>query len=174
MNHEIKCLLILRVKKLSIVDPQSGEVTPVEVYVAVLGHCKYTYVEAISSQRKEDSIQATENALHYYVGVPKVLVPDNLNSAVTKASRYEANINSTFLDFANHYGTTVIPARSYKPRDKALVEKAVSIAYSRIFAPMRDEVFTSLSSFNIAIKDILVLHNNKSFTSRPHSSKQLF
>ena len=123
-------------KKLQWVDPHSGEVHDAEVYVALLGYSQLTYVQAVASQKKEDFIRATENALHYFGGVPSVLVPDNLKSAVTKASKYEADINTDFADFANHYHTGVLPARSYKPRDKALVEKAVSIAYSRIYAPL--------------------------------------
>jgi transposase len=161
-------------KKLSIIDQSTGEVTDVEVYVAILGFSQLTYVEAIESQRKENFIQGGENALHYFGGVPRVLVPDNLKSAVHKANKYEAEINSSFLDFANHYGTTVLPARSYKPRDKALVEKAVNIAYSRIFAPIRNEVFYTLASLNRRIADLLEDHNNQHFQQRPCSRRQLF
>ena len=161
-------------KKLSVIDPSTGEVTDVEVYVAILGYSQLTYVQAVASQRKEDFISATENALHFFGGVPQVLIPDNLKSAVTKAGKYEAEINSTFLDFANHYGTTVLPARSYKPQDKAHVERAVNIAYSRIFAPLRNQVFYSLKSLNEAISDQLRAHNNKHFQNRPISRRELF
>ncbi len=104
-------------KKLAIVDPSSGELTEVEIYVAILGYSQLTYVQAVASQRKEDFIAATENALHFFGGVPQVLIPDNLKSAVTKADKYEAEINRSFLDFANHYGASVMPTRSYKPQD---------------------------------------------------------
>lgn len=161
-------------KKLSIVDTSSGELSEVEVYVAVLGYSQLTYVEAVYSQKKHDFIQATENALHFFGGVPRALVPDNLKSAVKKAGKYEAEINADFLDFANHYGTSVLPARSYKPRDKALVEKAVSITYSRIFAPLREQVFYSLASLNHAIQDLLELHNIKAFQQRSESRQELF
>lgn len=161
-------------EKLSIVDSLTGDLTQVEVYVAVLGYSQLTYVEATYSQKKQDFIQATENALHYFGGAPRVLVPDNLKSAVQKANKYEAEINADSLDFANHYGTSVLPARSYKPRDKALVEKAVNIAYSRIFAPLRDQVFFSITSLNQAIGDLLQIHNDKSFQQRPWSRRQLF
>jgi transposase len=161
-------------KKLSFIDLPTGEVIEVEVYVAVLGFSQLTYVEAMESQRKEDFIHGSENALHYFGGVPRVLVPDNLKSAVNKASKFEAEINRSFLDFANHYGTAVLPARSYKPRDKALVEKAVNIAYSRIFAPIRNDVFYSLTSLNKRIADLLEEHNNQHFQQRPCSRRQLF
>lgn len=161
-------------KKLSIVDRSSGEVTAVEVYVAILGYSQLTYVEAIPSQRRDDFIRATENALYFYGGAAKALVPDNLKSAVTKANKYEAQINSAFQDFANHYQAVVLPARSYKPRDKALVEKAVSIVYSRIFAPLRNKVFHNLASLNKAIKELLDQHNSQPFRDRPISRRQLF
>jgi len=161
-------------KKLSIVDPYSGELTQVEVYVAVLGYSQLTYVQAVLSQRKEAFIAASQNALHFFGGVPKVLVPDNLKSAVNKADKYEAELNSAFMDFANHYGTSVLPARSYKPRDKALVEGAVNIAYSRIFAPLRNEVFYSLASLNDAIAGLLAKHNEQCFQQRPQSRRGLF
>ena len=107
--------------KLSIVDPTTGEIQEVEVFVAILGASQLTYVEAVTSQQKEDFISACENALHYCGGVPQAIVPDNLKSAVIKSSKYEPTLNETFLDFAQHYSTTILPARSYRPRDKALV-----------------------------------------------------
>lgn len=161
-------------KKLSVIDPATGQLTDVDVYVAVLGYSQLTYVQAVPSQRKEDFIAATENALHFFGGVPQVLIPDNLKSAVTRADKYEAQINSTFLDFANHYGTTVMPTRSYKPQDKAHVERAVSIAYSRIFAPLRNQVFYNLKSLNEAIGEQLRAHNEKLFQKLPISRRQLF
>lgn len=161
-------------KKLAIVDASSGEITEAEVYVSILGYSQLTYVEAVLSQRKEDLVAATENSFYFFNGVPRALIPDNLKSAVTKADKYEAEINSTFLDFANHYGTTVLPARSYKPQDKAHVERAVNIVYSRIFAPLRNKVFYSLKSLNEAIRELLIAHNDKHFQQRPISRRQLF
>jgi len=135
-------------KKLQVVDAATGVLTDVEVYVAVLGYSQLSYVEAVTSQKKEDFISAPEKALHYFGGVPKVIVPDNLKSAVQKADKYESEVNADFADFANHYKTTVLPARSGKPTDKSLSENAVKIAYSRIYAPLRNEVFNSLESLN--------------------------
>lgn len=91
----------------------------VEVFVAILGCSQLTYVEAVKSQRKEDLINACENALYYFGGVPAAIVPDNLRSAVTKGSKYEAVLNDEFAAFAEHYAVTVVPARTYKPRDKS-------------------------------------------------------
>lgn len=161
-------------KKLQWIDRYTGQVNDVEVYVAILGYSQLTYVEAVHSQKKSDFLYATENALYYFGGVTCVLVPDNLKSAVTKASKYEADINADFADFANHYNTTVLPARSYKPRDKALVEKAVSIVYSRIYAPLRNRVFYSLQELNAAIRELVEAHNAAPFKRSPQSRRQLF
>lgn len=161
-------------KTIPIVDPSSGEVTKAEVYVATLGYSQLTYVEAVASQQSEVFIAGTENCFYFFGGVPRVLIPDNLKSAVHKADNYEAEVNNRFLDFANHYGTTVLPARSRKPRDKAHVEKAVNIVYSRIFAPLRDQVFYSIKSLNEAIAPLLEAHNNTHFQQRPISRRELF
>lgn len=161
-------------KKLQWVDADSGEVNDIEVYVAILGYSQLTYVQAVPSQKKADFIGATENALHYFGGVPKVLVPDNLKSAVHKASKYEADLNTDFSDFANHYNASVLPARSFKPRDKALVENAVSIVYSRIYAPLRNQLFYSPEQLNKAIADLLEAHNDQAFQGRGHSRREKF
>lgn len=75
------------------VTEYDGTVRDVEVFVAILCCSQLTYVEAVESQRKEDLIKATENTLHYFGGVPQAIVPDNLKSAVTKGSKYEAVLN---------------------------------------------------------------------------------
>jgi transposase len=124
--------------KQSFVNKETGEVIDVEVFIAILGASQLTYVEAFMSQQKEDLIAACENAFHYIGGVTAAIVPDNLKAAVTKSNRYEPTLNETFEDFATHYGTTILPTRAYRPRDKALVEGAVKIIYSRIYVPLRN------------------------------------
>jgi len=161
-------------KKLSIVNGQTGEVKESEIFVATLGCSQFTYVEALSSQKKEQFIKATQNALHYFGGVPRVLVCDNLKSGVTKASNYEAALNEDYLAMANHYGTAVLPTRSRKPRDKALVEKHVSFVYSRIFAPLRNRVFYSIEELNQAIWELLEKLNNEIFQGRDYSRHDRF
>jgi transposase len=72
------------------------------------------------------------------------IVPDNLKSAVTKSDRYEPTLNQAFENFASHYSTTILPARVYKPKDKALVEGAVKIAYRRIYTVLDKKIFHTL------------------------------
>ncbi len=161
-------------KKLSIVDKQTGEVKQVEVFVAILGASQLTYVEATESQKKEDFIGAVENSLIFFGGVPKAIVPDNLKSAVVRSSKYEPIINETFQDFAHHYGTAILPTRANKPKDKALVEGAVKIIYTRVFAAIRNQTFFSLQELNRAIQEKLQLHNTTPFQGKTHSRGQLF
>ena len=131
-------------EKLEVIDTSSGEIKSVEVFVAILGASQLTYVEAVESQSMEDFILCCENALHFFGGAPSAIVPDNLKSAVTKSSKYEPQINENFEAFADHYGMSVVPARTYKPKDKALVEGAVKITYNRIYANLREQQFLSV------------------------------
>ena len=147
-------------EKLQIVDPDTGEVHKVEVFVAILGASQLTYVEATMTQRKEDFIGACENALHYFGGAPQAIVPDNLKSAVIKSSKYEPTLNESFRDFVEHYRMTALPAGPYKPRHKALVEGAVKIIYQTIYTKLRDRIFHSLQELNEAIRHALESHNN--------------
>ena len=97
-----------------------------------------------------------------------------LKSAVTKSSLYEPTLNQAFENFALHYSTTILPARAYKPKDKALVEGAVKIAYRRIYSVLDNKVFHTLEELNEAIKEIVELHNNAKLTGRPYSRRALF
>ena len=161
-------------EKLYVVDPITGELTPMEVFVAILGASQLTYVEAVESQRVEDFIACCENALHYFGGAPNAIVPDNLKSAVIKSNRYEPKLNDNFEAFADHYGMVVLPARAYKPKDKALVEGAVKIAYRRIFASLPKEPITSLAQLNSLIRPLLEAHNETAFKDRNYSRRQQF
>jgi transposase len=161
-------------KKLSLVDKDTGEITEVEFFVSILGASQYTYAEASPSQQKEELIKSVENALNFYGGVPAAIVPDNLKSAVVKSDRFEPTLNETFLDFAEHYQTAVLPARAYKPRDKSLVEGAVRILYQRIYTALRNRVFHSIGDLNKAIWEELAIHNDKKLTGRHISRLQMF
>ena len=161
-------------KKLQIIDPVTGECQSTEVFVAILGASQLIYVEASMSQRKDDFVTSVENALLYYGGVPQAIVPDNLKSAVKKSHRYEPTLNETFEDFAEHYDTVVLPARVYKPKDKALVEGAVKIVYSTIYAQLRNKQFFNLQELNTAIHSALEALNDRPFRNRKYSRRELF
>jgi transposase len=160
--------------KLPVADRETGEITNVEVFVSVLGYSGLTYVMACQSQKKENFLRCIVQSLDYYGAVPNVLVPDNLKSGVDKANRYEAEINRDLLDLGNHYGMAIMPARSCKPRDKAWVERMVQIVYTRIFAPLRNEVFTHIDDLNNAILELVDNHNKLPLQQRRESRIELF
>ena len=159
--------------KLQLVDPQTGELSSIEVFVAILGCSQLTYVEACRSQTKEDFIFCCTNAFSYFGGATKAIVPDNLKAAVTKSSKYEPVINEAFATFAEHYSSVVLPARSYRPKDKALVENAVKLIYQRVYTELQDKHYTALDALN---KDILIAlekHNSASL-KQGNSRRQIF
>lgn len=161
-------------EKLTITEKGSEEKKMLEVFVAVLGASQLTFAQAVRSQQKEDFIPACEDALHYFGGVPAAIVPDNLRPAVTKSDKYEPTINETFADFAEHYGTTILPARAYKPKDKALVEIAINILYTRVYARLREKEFHSIEELNNAIYVALEDHNNQLMAGKDYSRRQKF
>ena len=160
--------------KLSWTDKKTGEEVVVETFVAVLGASGLSYVEASVSQEKEEWIRSNERALYYFGGSTSAIVPDNLLSAVSRADRYEPEINPDYAEFAEHYRTVIIPTRVRKARDKALVENAVKLTYQRIYAPLRNRVFSSLEELNEAIGELLEKHNNTQFQRLPMSRRELF
>jgi len=161
-------------EKLSYTNPETGEIIPCEVFVSVLGSSQLSYIEAVPSQMKADWIAVNQSTLRFYGGVTAAIVPDCLKSAVTKADNYEPVINETYADFAEHYGTVIIPARALHPQDKALAENFVRNAYTQIFARLRNQVFFSLEELNQALWEKLEAYNNKNFQGRDYSRRQLF
>ena len=156
-------------EKLSYVDEDTGEVKQAEVFVAILGWSQYAYVEAMKDQTLEEFIAACENALHYFGGVPLAIVPDNLKSAVFKASNYEPQLNMNFKAFGDHYGTTILPTRSRKPKDKAHVENMVKIAYQRIYTQLDEKKILSLKELNAEMHKHLAVHNDTKLTGKETS-----
>ena len=148
------------------VDTDTGEIREAQVFIAILGWSQYVYIEAIPSQAVEDFIAACENALHFFKGVPLAIVPDNLKSAVIKASKHEPVLNENSKSFADHYGTTILPARSRKPKDKAHVENMVKIAYQKIYTQIPEKQLLGLSELNSHIWKNLHLLNAATLTGK--------
>lgn len=146
-------------KKLSYVDPHSGEQIECQVFIACLPYSDYSFAMAVTSQKIEDFIHALNCCLQQIGGVPQAIVPDNLKSAVIKSGKYEPKINKALEDFGNHYGTVIYPTRTYKPQDKALVENQVKLIYTRVYAELRSQTFFDLESLNQAIAQKVKKHN---------------
>lgn len=161
-------------KPLYIQNKETGEKEAVQVFVAILPCSQYTFVKACRTQKREDLLDCIASALVFFGGVPKAIVSDNLKSAVTRASKYEATINRALKQLANHYDCVINPTRTYAPQDKALVENAVYLSYQRIYYPLRNVTFFSLKSLNEAILNCLSSYNDMLFQLKEASRKELF
>ena len=161
-------------QKLVLVASTSGQTVSLEFFVAVLGCSQLTYAQALVSQRKDDFLTALQNAITFFGGVPAAIVPDNLKAAVQTAHRYEPDINEAIQDFAAHYGTCIYPARSRKPRDKALVERTVNILYQRVYTPLQGQAYNGLEDLNSRIAALVEAHNQQPFQGKDHSRQQRF
>jgi transposase len=157
-----------------VVDPATGEVSQAAIFVAVLGASNYTYAEAIASQELPHWVAAHVRALAYLGGCPAIIVPDNPRSGVTRADRYEPDLNQTYQEIAAHYGCAVIPARPNKPRDKAKVEVGVQVVERWILARLRKRTFFSLAELNAAIRELLDALNDRPFKKLTGSRRSLF
>jgi transposase len=152
----------------------TGQTQEAYLFVAALGASHYTFVEASFSQNLPSWISFHVHAFEFFGGVPQILVPDNTKTAVTHSCRYEPDLNPTYRDLAEHYGTVVIPARVAKPKDKAKVESAVLLVERWILAALRNHTFFSLSEINQAISQKLQELNNRPLQKLPTTRKALF
>ncbi len=160
--------------KLRWYDPETGLAQEASLFVAVLGASNYTYAEATSDQKLETWLRAHVNALEFFGGAPRLLVPDNTRTAVTASCRYTPEINTSYLELAKYYGAGVTPARPYKPRDKAKVEVGVQIAERWIMAALRHRRFHSLGALNEAVRELLQRLNERPFKKRAGSRSSAF
>jgi transposase len=157
-----------------VIERTTGEVRQAQIFIGVLGASNYTYAEATWTQSLPEWIGAHTRAFAFFGGVPNIVVPDNLKSGVTRAHRYEPDLNPTYQDMATHYGIAVVPARVRKPRDKAKVEVGVQIVERSILAVLRHRQFFSLAELNTAIAELLTRLNQRPFKKLPGSRHSQF
>lgn len=161
-------------KTIAVVDQETGEVREAQLFVAVLGASNYTYVEAGWGQDLDAWIGAHVRAFDFFGGVPELVIPDNLKSAVTRAHRHEPELNQRYHQMARHYRTSILPARPRKPRDKAKVEKGVQFVETWIHAVLRNHTFFSLTELNITVRGLLEKLNEKPFKRLEGSRRSWF
>jgi transposase len=159
---------------MEIIDPDTGAIRKAQIFVGVLGASNYTYAEATWSQKLADWIGSHRRMLEFFGGAPALIVPDNLRSAINKACRYEPEVNPAYADFIEHYGTAVLPARPYKPKDKAKAENGVLIVERWIMARLRNNTFNGLTQLNLAISDLIHELNHRAFKKLPGSRASAF
>src|SRR3954452_5311132 len=159
---------------MEVIDAPTGEIQRAEIFVAVLGASSFIYAEATASQALADWIGAHVNALTALGGVPRQIVSDNLKAGITKACFYEPTVNRTYADMAAHYRTAIIPARPYKPRDKAKVEVGVQVVQRWILARLRNRRFFSLAELNQAIRELVEQLNDRPMRGWGATRRALF
>lgn len=156
-------------KKQHYIEPASDERIDCEVFVAILPFSGLIFCLAVASQRIADFITCINAMLRYYAGVTATILCDNMKTAVIRANRYEPVFTDICYQLSEHYGTTFTATRPYSPRDKAMVERAVNIVYTHVYAPLRHREFTSLEALNAAMQEQLNLLNNKPYKNTPYS-----
>jgi transposase len=157
-----------------VVDGSTGEILQAQVFVAVLGASSYTFAEATWSQKLPDWIASHQRAFRFFGGLSELLVPDNLLSGVSRACRYAPEPNETYQELARHYGTAILPARPYKPKDKAKAEVGVQVVERWILARLRHHIFFSLAELNQAIAGVLTELNERPFQKLPGCRRSAF
>jgi transposase len=161
-------------QKPHVVNPRTGEEREVELFVAALGASSFTYAEATETQRVADFIGSHTRALEYIGGVPELVIPDQLKTGVTRACRYEPGLQRSYEEWSHHVGTTLLPARPKKPRDKAKVEVAVQVVERWILARLRHETFFSLRELNVRIAEWLEVLNDRPMRAYGQSRRERF
>ena len=155
-------------------DPDTGGIWQASLFVMVLGASSYTYAAATRDQQLSAWISSHIHAFEYFGGVPRLLVPDNPRTGVSRACRYDPDLNPTYQEMAMHYGVGVVPARPYRPRDKAKVEVGVQIVERWVVAALRHRQFFRLEDLNRAIRELLERLNQRPFRKRDGSRASLF
>jgi transposase len=159
---------------MEITDPETGQLQEAQIFVATLGASNYTFAEATLSQELPSWVQSHVHAFEFFGGVPEILVPDNLKSAVTRPCRYEPDLNATYRELSEHYGTVIIPARVARAQDKAKVESGVLQVEHWVLAPLRNRTFFSLSELQEAIAEKLEALNHRPFQKLESTRRLLF
>jgi len=152
-----------------VTDPNTGKIQTAHFFVAVLGYSCYPYCEAFPNEKMESWLTANIHALEYYGGIPRIAVPDNCTTAVTKPHYYDPKHNPIYLDFATHYGIAIMPARPYRPRDKATVEGSVSWLETWLLEWLRGQQYFGFRELNLDIRKRLKVLADRPFKKRPGS-----
>jgi transposase len=145
-----------------------------QLFVSALGASGYAYAEATRTQSLPDWLASHVRALEFYGAAPTILVPDNPKVGVTRADRYEPDLQRSYEELAAHYGAVIIPARPYRPKDKSRAELSVLLVYRWVLARLRHQRFFSLDELNAAIRPLLTELNDRPYQRLPGSRHSVF
>lgn len=161
-------------EKLSYVDGDTGEIIYCPVLIGVLPYSGYTYADPLHNSTLEHLVPSLNECMTFLDGVPNHTVSDNMRQVVTLSNRYEPTFTELIDQWSVHYNTAMLATRVARPRDKPSVERAVDLAYKRIYAPLRNRIFYSLEELRHAVKQCLHEHNHALFQKKDHSRYDLY
>ena len=145
-----------------------------QLFIGALGASGYAYAEATRTQTLPDWLASHVRALEFYGAAPTIIVPDNPKVGVTRADRYEPQLQRSYEELASHYGAVIIPARPYRPKDKSRAELSVLLVYRWILARLRHQRFFSLDELNASIRPLLTELNDRPYQRLPGSRRSVF
>ena len=157
-----------------LVDPDTGEIMKVHIFVTTLGVSSLIYAEIFQNEKLASFIQGTVHAIQFYGGVPKYLVPDNLKAAVLKHTKDELILQTTYSDLEDFYDTIVLPPPPRKPKGKATVEGHVRYLETHLVEKLKEKIFTSLEELNKETQKIVAVLNSRKFQNKSFSRKDAF
>jgi len=157
-----------------ILNPSTGEVQSVELFVGALSFSSDFYAEFTFTQKQEDFIKAQENMFQYFGGVPKYIVPDNCKTAIIFNDSYDPEINRAYHDFCTHYNVTVDPARVRRPQDKPIVERTVGVIQQNFLASIRNKTYTSLYQLNQDLRAFIDEYRHQVMSHRGKSRYEFY
>ena len=151
-------------------DPLTGEFQPIVVFVAILPYSQYIYAEGMLSTKEPQWIEVNNHALDYFGGVPALVVCDNCKQAVIANHDWiEPELNKDYADWADYYGTVILPAKVRKPKFKSSVENAVGIFEKGFFHKLEERQYFSLEQFNKDLWNELEALNKEPFKKKEHN-----
>jgi len=124
---------------------ENGKRRKTHLFRCVLSFSRKGYSEAVWRQTSESFLRALENAFRHFGGVPQTVVIDNLKAGVIKADWFDPELNPKLEEFAQHYGTVILPTQPATPRHKGKIEAGVKYAQNNAVA---GRSFASLTEQN--------------------------
>lgn len=115
------------------------------IFRCVLSFSRKAYSEAVFRQDTETFLRCLENAFRHFGGVSQTINLDNLKAAVLKFDFADPELNPKLRDFAQHYGTVIMPCFPRTPEHKGKVENSVAYVKNNALAGRH---FESLSAQN--------------------------
>lgn len=160
--------------KVEWIDKKTGEVHEAVVFIGTLAYSQLIFAWASDNMKSRSFLEGHKRMYEFFGGVPHVTVPDCTKTAVIKCHLYDPDLNPAYCEMAKFYETAIVPARPFRPKDKALVELAVKLVMRYFRWLYRRQTFASIAEINTALLTVIDRINNKAHTRFIVSRKQRF